>query len=291
MEKHHISKKAVIDTETGELKGFLTNEQLFEFEKSNNPVSFTNSEYNPKSKNELYKYIDENLGNFYFMLNKIKDVEYKFRFAYLCTFMNYKGYIELGSAQKEGSLAVKKDLHEILTNLSRAERFNTIKYLEENELIGYNKGYVVINNKYCIKGRTTRKQVKGAVRMFESGIKELYKNATPKEHKKLDLLIKLLPYIHFDMNIICENPKEENIDNITPYTLTQLAKLLEYTTTRRLKDNLFNLTIGEEQAIMIASLGDKKNIIIINPKLYYRGNNIERLKAITDLFRIGKNIK
>ena len=65
----------------------------------------------------------------------------------------------------------------------------------------------------------TKKELKGTVRMMELGVKEIYENAKPIEHKRLSLFIKILPYVNYNYNIICFNPEEGNKDEIRPMDL------------------------------------------------------------------------
>ena len=196
------------------------------------------------------------MGGFYFnYYNKLESNQFTFRFLYLCTFENFKGYLELGNAKAEGRLCVKKDLFEIL-NLSSKDCYRTIEYLEENNLIHYDKqGYVKVNTDVCVKGEVKNK--KEVVRMFDKAIKELYENSLPKEHKKLGLLIKLLPLVNYKTNVICKNPKEDIVE----------------------------LTVNNEKVIMQSKIGGKE-FIVVNPRIYYKGNKLNEMQGIVNLFKL-----
>lgn len=246
-----------------------------------------------ENSNLFKEYIKESFGDFFFNYYK-KSVgnEYLFRFMYLCTFMNYKNYIEFGNAKGENKLAKKKDIKEIL-NLQKTAFNDTYNYFIKNKMIVEDEeGYILVNDKFCNKGKIRRIDYirrNGSVRMFEDGIKELYEKATAKEHNQLGLLVKLLPYIHFDMNIVCENPSED-WEDIKPLSLTKLAKLLGYSTTQKLRNAIFDLTVDNESAIMVAKI-NKVDMIAVNPKIYYKGNNIESLQYLQRLFAIAEKLK
>ena len=125
------------------------------------------------------------------------------------------------------------------------------------------------------------------VRVFDNAIKELYNNTTGNEHKKIGLLIELLEHLNFSYNVVCKNPKEEDPKLIEPLTLTELSKILGYSRPQRLKDALFDLKINGEKVIMIAKF-DNSNMVIVNPRVYYKGTKFYDLKGIITLFDIAK---
>ena len=243
-----------------------------------------------KSKTELDTFIRDNLGGFYFSIyNKLLELplapQYRFRFIFLCTHMNYDGKLEYGNGKGDSRLMIEKDLGEVLM-LSERETINTKKALKELDLIVIEDDKTItINKKYAIKGKIGKRDLKGSIRMMEQGIQELYAKATPKEHKKLALLVEILPYVNFQHNIVCNNPNESSAKNVIPITLTELANMLGYSTTQKLKRGLMDIKINNESLIMIVTI-NRKSMIIVNPRVYYKGNNIDALKGIINLFTI-----
>lgn len=289
-----LTDYCVLNQRTGEIEQWLTYE-----EKEHLDSKYT-SAY-PESKNRLNDenrvpsddlfnmYISETCGTFYFnYFNNIKCSQYEFRFLYLCTFMNYKNYLEYGNSKGENKLMIKNDLFEVL-KLSRKETYNTIDYLIKNDLIKYDElGYIIVNEDISKRGKLSKKSIEIA-RIFDDYIKKLYEESLPKEHKKLGLLIKLLPYVHFSLNVICENPHEEKEELIKPYNLTQITKLLGYSTTQRLKRGLMDIKVNGEPVIMISKINNK-NMVVVNPKIYYKGgkSNFNTMQGIISLFNIYK---
>lgn len=241
-----------------------------------------------KNDSEIAELIRE-FGGFYFScyknLLKLKlDRQYIFRFIYLCTLMNYDNKVEFGKAKGENGQAREKDLQEIL-RLSQNETIRTKKELIKHKLIIINDDKTIsINDKYAKKGDIDKRRLKGSVRMMEQAIQELYNKAKPIEHKKLALLIELLPHINFTHNILCHNPNESDISQIQAMTLYELAKMFN-TNQTRLKNELFKLRVNDE---IVIGLFTKPNgiHIYVNPRVYYKGNNINDLKALINMFRI-----
>lgn len=280
-----FTKYSIYNRETGEILNDLTRKEKKTLDVMQSKINVVTKK---KNDSEISNYINEILGSFnHLYYNNLIDKEYIFRFIYLCTYINYKGYVELGQAKKQNKLATKKDLFEIFNNLSRREIYNTINYFTENELIVEEiDGYIKINDKIINKGKLRSK--KNVTRIFNETVQELYSSATPKEHKKLSLLIKILPFINFHYNVLCTNPEEENVKLIKQINLTELASLLGYSTTQRLKKDLFDLKVKDENVIMI-NLQSNKNMIYVNPRIYYKGNNVNYLNSLILQFDMGNN--
>lgn len=244
-----------------------------------------------RSKDDFHKFICDNLGVFYFsvynsLLKVDLEPQFRFRFIYLCTYLNYNNKLEYGNTKKGYRLMLERDLEEVL-GLSRMETFKTKKALINANLITIEEDKTIsVNKKYCVKGKIGKRDLKkGSIRIMMEGIQKLYESVSVKEHKKLALFIEILPYVNFNHNIVCSNPNESNVENIEPISITNLAKMMGYSTTQKLKKGLMDIKIDGKSLIMIATI-DNKNMIVVNPLLYYKGNNIEALRGIINLFKI-----
>ena len=212
-----------------------------------------------------------------------------FRYIYLCTFSRYDGKIEYGNAKGDGKLAKLKDLQEIL-KLSRREAMYVRKVFVENGLIIVNEDKTIsVNLEYAFKGKMEkRKELKGnVIRMFEEAIRELYEKSDPREHKRLALLVELLPYINFTHNIICSNPTEKNIELVNPFTLKEVMEIAEYSNITKFRKELLNVTVNGELAMKITETKYGK-FIYVNPRIFYKGNSYEDLNACTNEFKVKK---
>ena len=241
-----------------------------------------------KNDSEIAELI-RTFGGFYFScykhLLKLKlDKQYMFRFVYLCTLMNYENRVEFGSAKGDNRLALEKDLQEIL-KLSKRETINTKNELIKHKLITINEDKTItINKKYSKKGEIDKRKLRGSVRIMEQGIQELYNKAKASEHKKLALLIEILTYVNFHHNVLCHNIEERDIDKVQAITLYELSKMFNINQTR-LKNDLLKIKVNDEYVIGLFSRENGMHIYV-NPKIYYKGNNIDDLKALMNMFRI-----
>lgn len=243
-----------------------------------------------KDQDEFQLFIKETCGGFYFnfykrLLNKIEP-QYLTRFLYLCTYLDYEGRFvkKLGNR----NVCIKENELQHMLNLSVRETFNTKKSLIDNELISIVDGVIYVNKKYCKKGDIVKNSNVEKVRMFDYGIKHIYETSLKTEHKKLALLFQLLPYINLRWNVVCKNPEETILENIKPYSIKELKILLNQTNITRLKNNLLNLRVGKEAVVMINSVMNK-DLLTINPKVYYKGVKIDELSYLMGLFSINKD--
>ncbi|HAT4302349.1 TPA: hypothetical protein I9089_002457 [Clostridium perfringens] len=277
----------LINNETGEiLDRTYTVKTAKEEEKIKDIINFT------KEKSDFENNILHNLGHFYFnfykkLPNKL-DKQYIFRFIYLCTYLKY-GDNRLMKRVKQNKYELIKvsDLMDLL-KLGKTEYNKTKKVLEESNLIKVNKDYTVaIDNKISFIGKVNKNNKQEYSRIFKESIQELYNNSTPREHKRLALFIELLPFIHYKYNIICKNPRCELMQDVEPFTIQELQKISGNggKNITRFKNNLLNIMVGGQKAMMLVEDYEKK-FFIVNPKIYYKGNDLEDLTYLINLFRI-----
>lgn len=243
------------------------------------------------NQSEIAKIIRE-FGGFYFqkyeyVLKLELEKQFLTRYIYLCTYIDYEGRLRFKSANNKGKLITVKDLPKVL-GLSEREARNTKNALVEHELIFINKDKTInVNPKYAIKGGMSRKELRGSVRAMEEGIREIYEKAKPREHRRLALLMELLPYINFSHNIVCNNPNEKDIEKVDPFNLTEVMELAKYTNLTKFKRDLLNLTVNEELVIKITETKHGK-FIYVNPRIFYKGNNVNDLKSCINEFKVKK---
>lgn len=282
-----IRNEKFINKETGEI---LVGQEIVDLatkENRNQTIKKNNYYLIQKTNNYMIK----EFGNFYHMfygniLNLKIEPQYMVRFLYLCSYVNYDNLLVTGYGK--GQIKLKEsDLQEIL-KLSRADYFRTKSILKEHNLILIDEDKnIVINGKYASKGKIDSKEKTinlEVIRMFENGIKDLYETASTREHKRLALFIKVLPYINIEHNIVCKNPEEKDMKKLIPYSLIELAEMLEYKNPARLKADLFAITVDGEHAFMMITDAYGK-YFTVNPKIYCKSNNMQSLMAISNYFR------
>lgn len=291
-----------IDIETGEIKtlGQLTFDD-YERRKQSEEEMLGNKKLTDKqieglkkrkSKDLLHQALDFYCGSYYFnnyekLIKKLDDGDL-FRFVYLCAFMDYENRVKIG--QGSNSFMTINDFQKTL-GLGKSESYNTRNELINSGTLLSKNDIIYINKKYCIKGKMPKSFKGGCIRMFDEAIKYLYDNAKPKEHKKLGLLIKILPYINKQHNVVCTNPLEEDISLIEAVSIPALCDIIGYSRSNasKLRKDLLALRFSDKLVAMINET-DNGKFLTINPSVYYGGNDIDKLEAIINLFNI-KNIK
>ncbi len=282
-----IDKKwLLVNSETGEILPVTEEESLNIRYREDIESSVVNRRDGYKKKiqrDEFQKYINNELGGFnfcfYLKLNNLNlRPQILFRFVYLCTFTNYNN--ELIEGRKNFT---RKTFNKVLC-LSVAEVKKTLKELKETNLLIEKEGKYMIDNNICKRGRLNKKEKQGDfTRVFDKGVKELYEQALPREHKLLSSLISLLPHVNREYNIVCYNPEEKNLKKINMYNFNELADELGYKNSRVMKKELLKIKVGGQYALALVMIGGSIGIYI-NPKLYYKGSDIEQLKVIIATF-------
>lgn len=255
-----------------------------------------------KSKDALNKLVDEELGGFYFsryveLLEQTKtdkgkfDTALAFRFLYLCTYLGFDGLLMYGGYRnnKHHDYMTEKDLQEVMQLDRKQVRQTKEKLISLGLITITEQGHIEVSPRYCNKGSLTKKDKEGrnTVRVFEDGIQSLYKATLPKEHKRVGLLVPLLPYLNIQHNILCHNIEEQQASRIEPLTIQDICNIVGYNVVnaRRLEKELIGVTVGQEPCFMV-SIHSYAVIYTINPRLFYRGSDVKALQSVIDMFKI-----
>lgn len=254
-----------------------------------------------KEKSEFGEFVGETLGGFNFshyieLMNLMRtpngkfDGALAFRFIYLSTYMDFDNNLRFGISfrGKYTGYMREKDLGEVM-GLSRNHVTKFKQNLIKLEILSIDSetGIMHINTRYCHKGKLKNSLKGESVRVFENGIQTTYKNSLPKEHKKLGMFIQLLPYLNIQHNVLCFNVEEEQPKEIKPLSIQDICRIVGYQVknARRLERELITITVGEEPALML-HWHNLAYVYSINPKIFYRGNDMKSLRALINLFNM-----
>jgi hypothetical protein len=122
-------------------------------------------------------------------------------------------------------------------------------------------------------------------RLFRKTVRDLYEKYTGRKTAQLALIYAVLPFLNFDTNVVCFNPREADDDSLKPMNLENLAALLNYKDTHKLKRALESVKIDGQPVFWLPSnVHDKRHRrVIVNPRVVFAGN-AESLKAVKLLF-------
>lgn len=252
-----------------------------------------------KKKDNFCRYIDENFGSFYFnnymkLLKKLNnDTALLFRFLYLCTYADYDGYLKYGNFKNgiHHGYMTEKDFKEVF-KMSKAMIVKLKGELFDNNLIIKSKidDRLIVNGSYYTRGQLCLSDMLESSRVFDVGIKELYEKSNPREHKRIGIVIPLLPYLNKYHNILCKKPLEKELKYIEPLTLKEICELsdYDYSNENRLRKQLENITINGIPMVAFISHA-KGKFFVVNPALFYKGDCLNDLTGVINLFRIENN--
>ena len=218
------------------------------------------------------------------------------RLMILTTYLNFNNNLY----DKNNNRIKKSSLAKIWNTSNRRSVNETYEILTKHNYISEEGGYIMINNDKFIKGEVANyKKLKENdpsltyVRVFIESLRELYNEAEPKKRQQLAQFFKILPFVHYEYNILCHNPLEEDADKLERMSWTELAEICGLSpeskhVTRLKKDLSFRLNgqyvVGEFKE----SPSSKIVKIVINPALYYAGSDISKLIGVIKLFEAGR---
>lgn len=242
-------------------------------------------------KRRLYNKIGEAFGNFYFyrydkLLQLVEDdTATGFRFLFLCTYGDKQGYILTYNEEK---CSIYSDFIPIFDR-TKSSVIKIIKTLEEYGLIYKQNNYYRINSEYYSMNLDSAAFKKNSIRTFNRAIRELYKDSDPREHGAIGELLKLVPYINISNNVLCWNIEDVHPDEIIPLTMNEIRTILRPKSDygRKIMNKLETLFIKGEP-VLLKTQSVNQTQYVINPRLFYRGNDITQLGAIIEHFDISK---
>ncbi|GAA0723659.1 hypothetical protein GCM10008905_16540 [Clostridium malenominatum] len=252
-----------------------------------------------KLSKEFKELQDKISGNFVFFI--FKNMEFLkenlndndlVKFIYIGTYVKKEGVLMLDN---NVTYIDKRRLRSLLNVGDKA--FNTFyNKMLENNLMKEHDGKLYINFYYFWRGKEsdykkfTNVNLEDYTRIYTKATRELYNQIPGRGHKKLAIVFKLLPYVNWKYNILCKNTNEVDENKLEVLTIADIVELLNYNKTQmaRFKSDFYSLKYNEYN--VFASVQKQsdylKSFILVNPLIYYRGNDIEQLQYLVTLFKI-----
>ncbi|MCC0678186.1 MULTISPECIES: hypothetical protein [unclassified Clostridioides] len=218
------------------------------------------------------------------------------RLIYLATYLNYntgeENLLVRYSQFKEIIPIDRKNMKEILNLKDRAFRDFLID-VKKSELLYEFSNKFYINPKYFTKG-ISKFENKEYTRIYINTSRFLYEHCTPRQHKQLSYIYQLIPYIHFESNILCLNPYESDISKIEKISLHKICELLNIDSSKqymlKFKKELLKFYIEVNvdkyyffKYVIVENSYENTDYFIINPYVIWRGNNLNEVKKTINL--------
>jgi DNA-binding CsgD family transcriptional regulator len=256
----------MLNNETGEIRDFAEYEAakvkqaqgyIKQREKRNHDFTFTDMENIPR------------------VIGTIKDKHCGY-LLYLQCFISYEGGI-LVHPTHEKTPMTKHDIQEVV-GLKKSAFAEFFRDMTENGIIAEVDGHYIVNSAYHFKGSTDNPNV---IKSFTAKVRELY---TGRNANKLGFVYKLLQYIHFETNTVCENPFEKDVALITQLTKQEIAEVTGVSE-KTVYSYLRKMKLGDEYVFAEIRRGNER-YYKLNPFIFYRKNGRPDA-TLREMFRLG----
>lgn len=273
----------VLDIETGliidEVDHIVTKKQQYKIDEYKKKVKFQKYIYNKYGDFFFYKYNE--------LLNDINyDMATAFRFLYVCSFCDKNGYV---IAYEDYKCMEVADFIYVFDRPSSTVKDFCKKLIDYGLLYQDYTGCYRVNENYYSHKLTDEESKKYNIRTFNRSIQELYKKMSTKEHRLGGELMKLVPYINVYTNALCWNVYERDPKNIEVLTKTDIQNIIRKDSDygRKLYNQINKFTLHDEVIISLFTGGVEEHYVM-NPRIFYRGNDINDIKVLVQHFDIAK---
>ncbi|MGL5649544.1 MAG: hypothetical protein ACRDDY_17040 [Clostridium sp.] len=213
------------------------------------------------------------------------------RLMYLATFIDYN--------DREENLLVKRACKNTLTAMTRLDLksvcrisdrsfYNFISEMKDIGVLYEAEDKFYLSNDYFTKGKSDYKNSE-YTRIFIDTTRTIYENCKVNQHKYLSDVFKLIPYLHYELNILCENPGEENFFKIRKLSFKQICEILNISTDKSNMNKIrrellrFNVKIANVEYYLFSYVRvingfGMKDFFAVNPSVIWSGTREEMAK-------------
>lgn len=192
------------------------------------------------------------------------------RLFYLSTCMLYKRDTLYYS---NGRQLTADSLPEVLqTSESTCRRF--LAAMEQQDYLQIEDGAVTMNTEYFAR-QSIRHWIgddRSFIRVYHNAYRYLYRQLKNRQRGQLAYLIRMIPYLHEERNIVCANTFAHDADRITPLDDKRICEAVEYNPNQsaRLMKDLQALHLENGQPAFIYNA--EQRCFIVHPALFYEGD-------------------
>ncbi|WP_442603808.1 hypothetical protein [Paenibacillus sp. KN14-4R] len=209
--------------------------------------------------------------------------------ARLMFIATYTGYDD-GRIRHDNGIALTRDTLTKLIGISRARFSEFYRRLLAEDVLREEDGAILVNPTVFQRGESSEEIADlQRIRLYRQTIRGLYEEyGKGRDVKQLAIVFLVIPFLHFNTNIVCYNPREYYYDNISPLTVDKLAALLHYADSAKLKRAMNGVKLGGQPVfVFVEDVHDKrKRRIVVNPRVVFAGNaeGLEQVRALSVLF-------
>lgn len=188
--------------------------------------------------------------------------------GYLLLLQCYVGYDngELTNADKT-PMKTADMLSALQLGRKRQTFYDFLRKCLEHGIIAENEsGNYSVNPRYHFRGVTRNRAV---IRSYTAKVKQVYREVKAAD---LGLIYRMLPFVHYGTNALCDNPLEQNPKEIRWFNGAELAAAIGIDN-RELYKRLPRMKFGDEFVVAKLSVGGDGPRFIFNPNVFYRKNS------------------
>lgn len=212
------------------------------------------------------------------------------RLIYLATYIDYNNRQEnllIINKKGQANQVMTRGMMQKLLKLGDKQFKIFLKNMKNSGLIWDVKGKYYISNVYFTKGKTNFDK-KEYTRLFIDTTRYLYEHITIRQHKMLGYVLQLIPYCHYELNVICKNPMEIERGKINKLSLKDICIMLEISTDKgnmvKFRNNLSNFVVKVDGikyylfAHNTVRNGEIRDYFVINPLIIWAGNDANNMQ-------------
>lgn len=192
------------------------------------------------------------------------------RLFYLSTYMLYE---RSTLCYSNGRQLTADSLPEVLqTSESTCRRFLAV--MEQQGYLQIEDGAVTMNTEYFARQSIHHwiGDDRSFIRVYHNAYRYLYRQLKNKQRGQLAYLIRMIPYLHEERNIVCAKTFAHDADRITPLDDKRICEAVEYNPNQsaRLMKDLQALHLENGQPAFIYNA--EQRCFIVHPALFYEGD-------------------
>ncbi|NLS42521.1 AsnC family protein [Bacillus subtilis] len=266
-----MSKKLrVVNTETGEDLS-----EIYTLRHRNQDEAFRRQQ---EKTNDRRDFSNANMSNIHEVYSALTTAQCGYLMLLQC-YVDYNGVLVKSSRNKTPMSTA--DMMDVL-QLGKKPRtfYDFLAACIERDIIREADDGYSVNERYHFKGNFGSQCV---VKLYTAKIKRVYSEVKATD---IGLIYRMLPFIHFETNALCENPFEKNPKRIRWFNKKELAEAIGVTPDtlgRRLKQMKFD----GEYVVARIKVGTEPERFTFNPNVFYRQSKTPD-KTLIALFNVKK---
>ena len=210
------------------------------------------------------------------------------RLLYLSTHIQYNSGLVVNKKQ-----AIPKGQLCLLLGISHTTASEFIDEVILAGILSVKADGCYISKEYIRYGNAGKKKL---VRVYRSAYRSLYENTPAAKHVYIGYILRLMPLVDTETNIICGKPQKRvgasqgATAHIKPITFKEVCKAIDYNTSalNKLLDEISQLEIlcnGNREPLVFFTEPRSNSpptewYLTINPHFFYTGADIDRIKII-----------